>query len=175
MIDKKIFVQEMAVLCDRFGRELTQPVLDRYYESLSEKLNTQQFKTASKSIFIEEEFFPSPQKFFQKVLANTEDLAVLEWERVLNAAAQANYDIELTEAGKKAVRALGGISAIGRADLEFAVPRIRKEFIQSYKAHSSLSADYLLSLPASKEGVIEDSNNRRNEGMVSISDCLETN
>jgi len=63
MINPKVFASEMALLQERFHRELSQSVLDRYYESLSDRLDDAQFQDACRRLFDDEDFFPSPKKF----------------------------------------------------------------------------------------------------------------
>lgn len=152
MIDKDVFLKEMSLLEARFGRTIEDAVFNGYYEILSEKLDNQQFSAACKRVFAEEDFFPSPNKFLQKVQANTEDLAVLEWEWILRASASGHSFIGgLTPTAEKALKAIGGLRAVGMADLEFAIPRMRKEFIASYKAHSSTAVDYLAALSSASD------------------------
>ena len=63
MINPAVFANEMALLQERFSRELSQSVLDRYYELLSSRLDDEQFQDACLKVFDEEDFFPSPKKF----------------------------------------------------------------------------------------------------------------
>ncbi len=154
MISEELFLKEISVLESRFGRSLENAVFEGYYQFLNEKLSNDQFSAACRRVFAEEDFFPSPAKFVEKVKANTEDLAVLEWERVC-VAAQNQSPLQLSPAGERALKGVGGLSAVGYADIEFGIPRLRKEFLASYKAHSSVAGDFLPALPVAKEVVYE--------------------
>lgn len=66
MITPSIFAEEMSILQDRpwkgYVKELSPAVLHRYYEALTETLDDEQFISACKVAFIEEENFPSPRR-----------------------------------------------------------------------------------------------------------------
>jgi len=66
VITPSIFAEEMSILQDRpwkgYVKELSPAVLHRYYEALTETLDDDQFISACKVAFIEEENFPSPRR-----------------------------------------------------------------------------------------------------------------
>jgi hypothetical protein len=69
MITPSIFAEEMTILQDRpwkgYVKELSPAVLHRYYEALTETLDDEQFLSACKVAFIEEENFPSPRRLLE--------------------------------------------------------------------------------------------------------------
>ena len=69
MITPSIFAEEMSILQDRpwkgYVKELSPAVLHRYYEALTETLDDEQFLSACKVAFIEEENFPSPRRLLE--------------------------------------------------------------------------------------------------------------
>ena len=65
MIDPKIFAAGMGVLCESFGREVSQPTLGAYFRVLSPEMSTQQFEEAIAATMTAERFWPSPAVILQ--------------------------------------------------------------------------------------------------------------
>lgn len=72
MIDPKIFAAGMGVLCESFGREVSQPTLGAYFRVLSPELSTPQFEEAIAATMTAERFWPSPAVILQHGRVSTE-------------------------------------------------------------------------------------------------------
>lgn len=62
LIDREVFVTEIAVLADRYGRELKAPTIAALYEILGAELTTEEFVIGCRRVMRRETFFPSPQQ-----------------------------------------------------------------------------------------------------------------
>lgn len=131
MLNKQVFAREMAILADRFGRSVSNPVLNSYYEALSNSLTDEEFIGAAKRIFNESQFWPSPSEFVDKARGRVEDAAQLEWMEVMGGIAEDRKFTGLTPSGKAALEAVGGRYAV-RSSLD--VGFIRRDFIAAYVA-----------------------------------------
>lgn len=130
-LDKRVFLREMAVLAELFNRpQLSDPLVARYYEYLSARMTTGEFEAAARRIFEEERYWPAPITFLHAVKGDPAQSARSEWDALLERAAK-NERAELSEAGKKALRALGGWSTVAYAD-QGRLPSLRRAFLESY-------------------------------------------
>lgn len=130
-LDKRVFLREMAVLAELFNRpQLSDPLVARYYEYLSARMTTTEFEAAAKRIFEEERYWPAPITFLHAVKGDPARKAREEWDALLEKAAR-NELSELSEAGKKALKALGGWSTVAYAD-QGRLPSLRRAFLESY-------------------------------------------
>lgn len=134
MIDATVFTREMALICERFDRRMSKPVMTRYYETLSARLDTIQFELAARRVFDEETFFPSPQAFLSKLGDSVEASAEEEWTLALKGASQGRLPDGLSNAGAYALQAIGGLARLGRANESYEVPRLKKAFLNAYPA-----------------------------------------
>jgi hypothetical protein len=130
MIDQGIFGKEITILCERFDRALTKPVMARYYEILTVQMDTAQFEMASRRIFAEETFFPSPATFIEKALGSIKNNAELEWLRLMEAQTK-NERCELSQSGRRALTAIGGTWALRNVTNS---SRLHSDFLSSYQA-----------------------------------------
>lgn len=139
MIDQGVFADEMQALQERFGKDLSDGALARYYAYLDERLDTESFASASRSIWATNRFFPRPADFLAAE-------ATAQW-RVLLRLAEAwrppysTPDVygALSERGGEAVRELGGISAVKDA-LDIDVVRFRRTWYDAYESVVALDA-----------------------------------
>jgi hypothetical protein len=133
MIDETMFAQEIELLCERFNRVPSQPVIVRYYEFLEARMTTTQFQEAAIAIFNQDQFWPSPQRFIDCVFGNLDDQASLEWSKLL-AAHQSATRADVSTIARKvwseifAAGQLQGDNADQRASF------VRRDFIQTYRA-----------------------------------------
>lgn len=148
MIDRVAFVREMTLLCERFDRALTEPVMARYYETLSAALSTEQFVCAARRAFDEAIWFPSPSQLIDYALGSVEDAAELEWLELMRATQQARR-AQLTDAGRDALTAIGGSWALQTE----AHDRLRRAWREAYIASAVARRRQLLgrALPAGGE------------------------
>jgi hypothetical protein len=149
VIDKEIFVQRIALLAGRIGRDLEGPVQAEYYVQLSAALTTEQFHAATAIAFhswnAEYRNWPSPAQLIEYVVPVTKpSLSAAEaFDKVLKIAsrhpasagfATREQDIQLLGATTaRAFRAAGGFREFTNA-LESDVPWLRKRFVELFEA-----------------------------------------
>lgn len=137
MIDRHVFVREFAMLLDRFGREMSAPGIDRYRTFLNAQLTTSEFEAAARIIFEEDQWFPSPRRFVDAARGNAKELAESEWDNLLQQTRDAHFHDStpprLTEAGRAALKAAGGWSAVARAESDYSLNKTRNTFIAAYQ------------------------------------------
>lgn len=130
-IDKTTFLREMAILAELYNRPaLSEILIGRYYDHLSKHLTTNEFEQAAHEIFTSDQFWPTPARFLHAARGDPAQLARQEWDALLAAAADGKL-APLSDAGKTALRALGGWSRVAYAN-EAALPSLRKAFLESY-------------------------------------------
>jgi hypothetical protein len=129
MIDQNVFQASWVLLCDRFGREQSMPLMLAYYRTLSPALTTEQFKAACQRIFVEREFFPRPADFLADSRPDPKAEALEQWEQVheLMKGEPANLSPE----AKRVVRMLGGEYKLRNTQLD-AVQYVRRDFLELY-------------------------------------------
>lgn len=149
MIDRQVFVRELTMLCERFERALTEPVMARYYEILSRALTTEQFEAAAVRAFGESTFFPSPAQLIDYALGSVDDAAELEWLELMRAI-QDNRRAQLTDAGRAALAAIGGSWALQSEPSD----RLRRAWLPAYVAAARAQRAALVgrALPAAGGG-----------------------
>ncbi|MFA5594871.1 MAG: hypothetical protein WDA15_06280 [Trueperaceae bacterium] len=129
-IDRTVFTREFTLLLERFGRDPHPLMTQRYFEYLNARLTTSEFETAARKIFEQDQFWPAPVAFLHAAKGDPAQLARQEWDALIESAAK-NELAELSEAGKKALRALGGWSTVAYAD-QARLPSLRRAFLESY-------------------------------------------
>lgn len=130
-LDKRVFLREMAVLAELFNRpQLSDPLIARYYEYLNTRMTTDEFEAAARRIFEEERYWPAPITFLHAAKGDPKLLARQEWDALIERAAKSEL-AELSDAGKRALRALGGWAAVAYAD-QARLPSLRRAFLESY-------------------------------------------
>lgn len=148
-IDKEIFLQRMALLAGRIGRELEAPVQAEYYRQLSAELTTQQFVAAMGLAFntwnAAYRTWPSPAQLVEMIapVANPSLSAPEAFERVLAIASRHPQspefatrlaDIQALGANTvRAFRAAGGFRDFQNV-LESDLPWLRKRFVEIFDA-----------------------------------------
>lgn len=162
MIEAQVFTAKFDLLTKRFGKELHEKVFTEYYRMLSQHLTTEQFIEACDRAFFEDDYFPSPQKLVDKVKERPENKAREEWEKIMEAIRR-GMNPDISDAGRRALRAIGGFSAVGQANTETQLPWLRKEFLQCYG--ESVNS---LQIEASQERVVQLSS-----GMSGLGNLLE--
>lgn len=134
MLDKRAFMREMGMLAERFGRTISDPVMLRYYDSLSRDLTTPEFEHAARVIFDEDQFWPAPARFRDAARGgNPKELASAEWERLLTACRNGSTDVAfLSPAGLAAMRAAGGWRVIAFAEGESKQASLKRAFVSAW-------------------------------------------
>lgn len=135
MIDQQVFLEEIGILMDWFNRDFEETTLKRLHQSLSQYLTTEQFRQAACLVFEQSRFFPTVEDFVSAVKGNQEAFALQEWNICLKAASRGDTSVtdSLTEAGKLALRLIGGFSELGRTH-EDELRWVKKEFINVWKS-----------------------------------------
>lgn len=131
MIDKSAFRDVWAVLEERFGKEHSGPTRAMYYQSLSEKLSTEEFKVAARRLFDSAEFFPKPDDFVEEVRGDTETRALKSWETVDQVVRGFASRDELTDEAERTVKLMGGMRQL-RMTRDENWPHRRREFLKLY-------------------------------------------
>lgn len=140
MIDESVFKSEWQILCERFNRQPSRILAVRYYQSLSGRMSTIEFRAACKRIFDSHEFFPRPDDFFEVVKGDVAGEALGQWElceRVM--AGDVHVLGRMTEEGQRVVRLLGGVHRLGQTPLD-SLPFVRKEFLGLYSQAAEIEA-----------------------------------
>ena len=137
MLDVALFNVEMKILEDRFNHQVSEVVLDLYYEMLQD-LDGQEFRTACRMAFRENRFFPSPQELIDKVRPSSMDLAVLEWDAIMAAVREETDRPELSEPAKASLTEIGSYWDLRQAD-RYELSRLRKQFMEAYATRNRLS------------------------------------
>lgn len=134
MLDRAVFVREMTLLHERFGRTPNQQVIARYYDTLNRELDTPSFERAARIIFDEDAFWPPPARFRDAARGgNPRELASAEWERLVAACREGKTDVSfLTPAGVTAMRAAGGWRAIAYAEGESKLATLKRAFTAAW-------------------------------------------
>jgi hypothetical protein len=143
VLDKRVFLRELGMLADRFGRTVSEPVMLRYFEILAGALSTADFERAAYQIFREDQFWPAPARFLDAARGgNPKDLAAAEWERLVSACAAGQTDVAfLSPAGVAGMRAAGGWRAIAFAEGESRQAALRRAFTSAWLDASGTAPD----------------------------------
>ncbi len=147
-IDKQVFVDLVGELETYYKREFTPFVKRVWYKHLSDCLTTVEFQSAVEQAIVANEFMPTPQQLVEAIKGDSTTQAFEEWELCVKASARGEYSVadSLTPQGKFALRAVGGVSELGRInqdDLRWA----KKEFISAWKGWKPTAAPALPSAP----------------------------
>lgn len=153
MIDTQVFSSGITLLCNHYDRRLQPEVMRIWKEHLDSALTTEQFQQAVKTTLLDNRFFPTAKELVEAVKGNSEAQALQEWDRCLEGSSRADRSVvdTLTPAGKFALKAIGGITALGQVETSD-IKWTRKEFISAWKSWSPSVAPALP--PAGENEVI---------------------
>lgn len=137
MIDPIVFTEQMTDLQICFNVELDDRQLDRYYQSLNSKLDTEQFLVSCEMVFETVKRypgnFPIVKDFVEAVYGTIEDQALKQWSliagKVQNPSSEDRY--VLSALGKKALDDIGGIELIRQGQVSDLVWH-GKRFVEAY-------------------------------------------
>ena len=152
-IDKQVFIDLIGELETYYKREFTPFVKRVWYKHLSDVLTTVEFQRAVEQVILAQEFMPTPQQLVEAIKGDSTTQAFEEWELCIKAASRGEYGVAdaLTPQGKFALRAVGGVSELGRInqdDLRWA----KKEFISAWKGWKPAAGSALA--PASQQSAL---------------------
>lgn len=132
MIDQGVFKNEWAILCERFNRQHSAPIAARYYQHLSERMDTEQFRAASLRVFGFNEFFPTPEDFVTKITGTEDAEALDQWELCLRVMEGERHILDrMSPDGQRIIALLGGVDRLGQTPLD-SVPFVRKDFLAMF-------------------------------------------
>jgi len=152
VIDIDTFAEQMSILADRFDRGVSSEMSRRYHAFLTDRMTTDQFRDAVDVIYAHDRFWPAPVRFLEAVGLDPSSAAATAWDQVLNAARTGGGGpaSSYPPATAEAIRAIGGITALGRVN-EDRLPFIKREFIAAYRAHGERAPSPALEAPTLKE------------------------
>ena len=131
-LTSRAFAHAFRLLCERFGRDAPSEDLTKaYYRELS-VLTDDEFKAASKTIFREDDFFPTPARFLNLAGKGTDTNAREAWERI-EAAARNGTLPNLEGPAHRALMSIGGIRAVEYTDETKGLPHVRRRYLEAYK------------------------------------------
>ena len=132
MIDQDVFNIEWAVICERCNRDPSQVLAARYYQSLSPRMTTEEFRVAARVVFEECEFLPPVAAFIEAVRPSVEAEALEQWElceRVMAGSKKAL--MRMSPAGRRTAQLLGGMDRLRNtklAEIQF----VRRDFLKLF-------------------------------------------
>ena len=106
---------------------------NRYWRYLvnEQKLTINEIEAATDRILLESRFFPTALDFVHYVKGDPKQLAQKEWDTIVEAASRGQRP-QISEAGQKALQAIGGRIAVETADTNYDLPKLRKAFLESF-------------------------------------------
>jgi len=134
MIEQQVFLAGITLMSNHYDRKLAPSVLGIWKEYLDAALTTEQFQQAIKTVILESRFFPTAKELVEAIKGDPEVQAFEEWELCVKAASRGEYSVadSLTPQGKFALRAVGGVSELGRINQD-SLRWAKKEFIIAWK------------------------------------------
>jgi hypothetical protein len=130
-IDLNVFVAQWANLKSLFNRNPNDSVFELFYEHLSKHLTTEEFVLAANKALTDNTHFPSAKELIAYAKGDPKQLAQKEWDAIVEAASRGQRPT-ISEAGQKALVAIGGRIAVETADTNYELPRLRKAFLESF-------------------------------------------
>jgi hypothetical protein len=136
VIDKSIFGREMTLLADRFNRDISKPVIARYFEFLNAHLATDEFVAAARVVFDHDQFWPAPVRFLEAAGVDPKSEADAAWELSLSEARRgiARPLSEYDPGHAAALSAVGKNHRIGQTR-EDQLPFLKRDFVNAFVAH----------------------------------------
>lgn len=154
MIDQAVFKAEWGILETRYNRTFPKDVVARYYQSLSPRMTTADFRVACRILFDRpgNYAFPGPSEFVGVLEQPPENTALDQWElceRILYG--ETHVLDRMTDEGQKVVRLLGGPVALGQTPVD-GVKWVRKEFLDLYGTLADKGDAHIPLPPWTEEG-----------------------
>lgn len=134
MIDQQVFLTGITLMSNHYDRKLAPEIIGIWKEYLDKVLTTEQFQQAVKMTILSSRFFPTAKELVEAIKGDEGVQAQQEWDVCVKAAVRAEHSIadSLTPQGKFALRAVGGVSELGRTN-EDELRWLKKEFISTWK------------------------------------------
>ena len=132
MIDQDVFNIEWAVICERCNRDPSQVLAARYYQSLSPRMTTDEFRVAARVVFEECEFLPPVAAFIEAIRPSVEADAMEQWELCEHVMSGSTTALErMSPAGRRTVGLLGGMDRLRNTRLND-VQFVRRDFMKLF-------------------------------------------
>ncbi len=109
------FQEQMMLIGEVHGRQISQPLLDLYWKVL-EPFPDEQCEIAFKRVLLDGRFFPKPVDFLEVLQGRTQDVAALRWVEVVKALKKigAYESVTFTDAAiNSTIEAMGGWIRLG--------------------------------------------------------------
>lgn len=151
-IDEGVFKNAWALLCERFGRTPSTPLMLAYFRTLDPQMSTAEFRQAAQVVFEEREFFPRPVDFLEALREDPSVEALKEWADVQQYIA--GHVADLSPLTAEVVAIMGGKRELGQAKME-SMPHLRREFMQTYAQLARAEASDRRQLAARKGRALE--------------------
>ncbi len=130
-----MFAAEMTILADRFARpKPMQETLARYFDALSPKLTTDQFVEASRIIFEQDTYWPSPRRFVEAVKGDPKAEGEAAWDRLAKLVSQGDasrWPLDLMGTLRELGKTQGDMLRITDSELDRLRPRFIAAFVRS--------------------------------------------
>lgn len=139
MIDQEIFKREWRVLCERWNRKPSVQLTARYFQAITEHLDTEAFLWACRVLFAKNEFFPTPDQFIQAVRQPADAAALNQWDLCLRVMEGEDVLSRMTPEGQRTVALFGGVKQLRNTPLE-SVPFVRRDFLAHFREVSEGTA-----------------------------------
>jgi len=150
MIDQQTWIQGLTLLCQHYQRQMLDEVALIWKQYLDERLTTQEFQQAIKTVILESRFFPTAKDLVEAVKGDPELLAAAEWSLCHREACRGHRETVagLSPKGQTALYLIGGLRKIATSTAEETTWQ-RKEFIRFWLSASE-SINSLPGLPPAK-------------------------
>lgn len=137
MIDDVVFVTEMTILRDRFGRQnMTAETIARYLDFLSPRMSTAEFQSAAREVFNNDTWWPSPARFLDAVRGDPKAEGAAAWDALVAAASKGDA-VAVTPAMLASLRRIGVTFRDVETASEFRLGEIGKRFRADFERDST--------------------------------------
>lgn len=128
------FQTGMNLLAMNYNRQLPEPILLIWRDYLERELTDEEFIEAVKHTILHSRFMPTAGELVEFVKSGKEARAIQEWQIILQASRRNDSDSlsELSDRGRVALAAVGGVYQLGMAEDSFVRQRMEKNFITVY-------------------------------------------
>jgi hypothetical protein len=124
------FLIIMTSLGERFQRNVSLNISNMYLKYLSQNLQPTQILEGFEIVCNEDNFFPSPKRWFEAATGNLESAALAQWDETL-AASREDRSSNLDAIAKATWKSLGGREILDKGDSRMFL-QIRDKFLEEY-------------------------------------------
>jgi hypothetical protein len=140
VIDARVFSAAMVQLGGVFAREVDKPTMATYYQILSPRMTTDEFRAAVDRVLVEEAFWPSPAVIMRAATNDGDALSALstlmsELDRQHGYRFVSHeWFVSLPAAVRFAVKTVGGLRVLSMCTTD-EWPRLERRFVAAYNTH----------------------------------------